>query len=32
VHEYVQNALVKFGATTRAQAVAIAISTKQISA
>jgi len=32
VHEYVQNALIKLNATTRAQAVAIAISTRQISA
>ncbi len=31
VHEYVQNALIKLNATTRAQAVAIAIHTKQIS-
>jgi LuxR family quorum sensing-dependent transcriptional regulator len=31
-HEYVQNALIKLNATTRAQAVAIAISSKQISA
>ena len=31
VHEYVQNGLIKLNATTRAQAVAIAISTKQIS-
>lgn len=30
VHEYVQNALIKLNATTRAQAVAIAIFTKQI--
>jgi LuxR family quorum sensing-dependent transcriptional regulator len=30
VHEYVQNALTKLNATTRAQAVAIAIFTKQI--
>ena len=30
VHEYVQNALIKLNATTRAQAVAIAISNKQI--
>lgn len=30
VHEYVQNALVKLNATTRAQAVAVAIHTKQI--
>jgi DNA-binding CsgD family transcriptional regulator len=30
VHEYVQNALIKLNATTRAQAVAIAIITKQI--
>jgi LuxR family quorum sensing-dependent transcriptional regulator len=29
-HEYVQNALTKLNATTRAQAVAIAIFTKQI--
>ena len=32
VHEYVQNALIKLNATTRAQAVAIAIFTKQITA
>jgi LuxR family quorum sensing-dependent transcriptional regulator len=32
VHEYVQNALIKLNATTRAQAVAIAIFSKQISA
>jgi len=31
VHEYVQNALIKLNATTRAQAVAIAIFSKQIS-
>ena len=30
VHEYVQNALIKLNATTRAQAVAIAIHTRQI--
>ncbi len=30
VHEYVQNALIKLNATTRAQAVAIAIQTRQI--
>ncbi|HEY4942343.1 MAG TPA: LuxR family transcriptional regulator [Rhizomicrobium sp.] len=30
VHEYVQNALIKLNATTRAQAVAVAIFTKQI--
>jgi DNA-binding CsgD family transcriptional regulator len=30
VHEYVQNALIKLNATTRAQAVAVAIYTKQI--
>jgi LuxR family quorum sensing-dependent transcriptional regulator len=32
VHEYVQNALIKLNATTRAQAVAIAIFSKQINA
>ncbi|HWD27518.1 MAG TPA: LuxR family transcriptional regulator [Rhizomicrobium sp.] len=32
VHEYVQNALIKLNATTRAQAIAIAIFSKQISA
>jgi DNA-binding CsgD family transcriptional regulator len=32
VHEYVQNALIKLNATTRAQAVAIAIFSKQITA
>jgi DNA-binding CsgD family transcriptional regulator len=30
VHEYVQNALIKLNATTRAQAVAVAIVSKQI--